>query len=146
MRYSAHTPAMRASVLLSALIFAPYLCAVANTPTAPYEDRLVDKPSAGFTPPKPALTITPSYPSKALGRALEGKAVVCFDVDKRGHTVKANVLETTHRLFRKPSLIAVRKSTFDPARLNGAPVSAAMCRTYFFRLDPIDGARPVTSP
>ncbi len=137
--------ALLAGSLLTSMLLAPALAA-ADATGAPFEDRLVDPAGAGFSPPKPALTITPTYPDKALGRALEGKAVVCFDVDKRGRAVKANVIEATHRLFRKPSLKAVRKSTFDPAQLNGAPVTAAMCRTYFFRLDPVNGARPVTSP
>lgn len=85
----------------------------------------------------PLLTAFPTYPSIARRDRIEGEATVCFMVTKEGRITRVRLKETTHRIFRKPALRAIKKSTFEALGPNQVLARARTCRTYRFRLEPI---------
>ena len=85
----------------------------------------------------PLLTAFPTYPSIARRDRIQGEATVCFMIKADGRIIRAKLKETTHRIFRKPALRAIKKSTFEPLGPNQVLAMARTCRTYRFRLEPI---------
>jgi len=86
----------------------------------------------------PAVTAFPKYPSVARRDRIEGEAMVCFNIDKRGRVVRPSVRSSTHRIFEKPAMAAIRRSSFEPLEAGEKPATAKTCRTYRFRLDPVN--------
>ena len=85
----------------------------------------------------PLLTAFPTYPSIARRDRIEGEAKVCFKINKDGRITRARLSSATHRIFRKPALRAIKKSSFEPLAPNQVLATARTCRTYRFRLEPI---------
>jgi TonB family protein len=85
----------------------------------------------------PLLTAFPTYPSIARRDRIEGEATVCFMITKEGRITRARLEEASHKIFRKPALRAIKKSTFEPLAPNQLLARARTCRTYRFRLEPI---------
>ncbi len=85
----------------------------------------------------PLLTAFPSYPSIARRDRIQGEATVCFKVKQDGRITRAKLRVSTHRIFRKPVLRAIKKSTFEPLAPNQILATAKTCRTFRFRLEPI---------
>lgn len=85
----------------------------------------------------PLLTAFPTYPTIARRDRIEGDATVCFIITREGRITRVRLKEATHRIFRKPALRAIKKSTFEPLSPNQVLARARTCRTYRFRLDPI---------
>ncbi len=85
----------------------------------------------------PSLTAFPKYPSVARRDRIEGEATVCFKIRANGKISRAVVTEKTHRIFAKPALRAIRKSSFEPIGPGQTLATARTCRIYRFRLDPI---------
>ncbi len=85
----------------------------------------------------PLLTAFPTYPSIARRDRIEGEATVCFMVNTDGRITRVKLKEATHRIFRKPALRAIKKSTFEPLGPGQVLARARTCRTYRFRLEPI---------
>lgn len=85
----------------------------------------------------PALTAFPNYPSIARRDRIEGEATVCFNIRANGRISRPVVTDYSHRIFSKPALRAIKKSSFEPLGPNQFLKTARTCRTYRFRLDPI---------
>ncbi len=85
----------------------------------------------------PALTAFPKYPSIARRDRIEGEATVCFKIKANGKISRPVVTEYSHKIFSKPALRAIKKSTFEPLGPGQILATARTCRTYRFRLDPI---------
>lgn len=85
----------------------------------------------------PMLTAFPSYPSIARRDRIEGDATVCFIVKQDGRITSVRLREASHKIFVKPTLRAIKKSTFEPLGPNQVLAKARTCRTYRFRLEPI---------
>lgn len=86
----------------------------------------------------PLNTAVPEYPEDARRERLEGEATVCFSVDERGEVVRPRISSVTDRIFRKPTLSAIRASTYRPLE-PGAPESPfETCRTYRYRLSSLE--------
>lgn len=85
----------------------------------------------------PLLTAFPSYPSIARRDRIEGQATVCFKIKQDGRITRAKLKDASHRIFRKPALRAIKKSTFEALAPNQILATAKTCRTYRFRLEPI---------
>lgn len=85
----------------------------------------------------PAVTAFPKYPSIARRDRIEGEATVCFKVRTDGRISRPVVTYATHKIFSKPALRAIKKSTFEPLAPGQILARARTCRTYRFRLDPI---------
>ncbi len=85
---------------------------------------------------QPEKTEFPTYPSIARRDRIEGEATVCFKIDARGKVKRASVTKYSHKIFRKPSLRAIRNSSFEPLRPDQVLAKTKSCRTYRFRLEP----------
>lgn len=85
----------------------------------------------------PALTSFPKYPSVARRDRIEGEATVCFKIRANGRISRPVVTEYSHKIFSKPSLRAIKKSSFEPLGPGQLLRTARTCRTYRFRLDPV---------
>lgn len=86
----------------------------------------------------PTVTAFPKYPSIARRDRIEGEATVCFMIDARGKVVRPSVRNSTHRVFEKPAMRAIRRSSFAPLAKGEKLAVERTCRTYRFRLDPIN--------
>ena len=85
----------------------------------------------------PALTSFPEYPSVARRDRIEGEATVCFKIKLNGKISRPKVESSTHKIFSKPALRAMKNSSFEPLPPGQILTSARTCRTYRFRLDPV---------
>ena len=85
----------------------------------------------------PLVTEFPKYPYVARRDRIEGQATVCFTINRRGAVVRPGIRSSSHRIFRRPALKAIRRSTFEPLQEGEAKSSLKTCRTYRFKLDPI---------
>lgn len=89
----------------------------------------------------PATTAFPSYPSIARRDRIEGEATVCFTIDERGRVVRPRVRSSTHKIFERPALRAIKRSSFVPLAEGEQPSPVKSCRTYRFRLEPLTAQR-----
>jgi TonB family protein len=94
----------------------------------------------------PALTAFPKYPSIARRDRIEGEATVCFKIKANGKISRPVVTDYSHKIFAKPSLRAIKKSSFEPLGPGQILATARTCRTYRFRLDPIPREPEPVSP
>jgi TonB family protein len=85
----------------------------------------------------PLLTTFPTYPSIARRDRIQGEAKVCFMIRQNGRISRVKLRSYTHRIFKKPVLRAIKKSTFEPLAPSQILATARTCRTYRFRLEPI---------
>jgi TonB family protein len=86
----------------------------------------------------PTHTVAPEYPRKARRDRIEGEVQVCFDVDRDGRTRRIAVRHSTHRAFEKPSIKAVRASTFRSIGREDPLQIMKSCRTFIFSLEPAE--------
>ena len=86
----------------------------------------------------PAQTVAPEYPRKARRDRVEGEVQVCFEVTREGQTRRVAVRNSTHRTFEKPSIKAVRASSFRPLGKDEALPAIKSCRTFVFSLEPAE--------
>jgi len=86
----------------------------------------------------PLHTFAPEYPRKARRDRIEGKVQVCFEVIREGRTRRIGVRTSTHRAFEKPSIKAVRASSFRPVGKDDPLPVIKSCRTFIFSLEPAE--------
>ncbi len=86
----------------------------------------------------PAVTAFPSYPRIARRDRIEGEAVICFKITLDGRIRSIRVKSYSDRIFRRPSLRAIKDSTFEPLRPHEIFSTSRTCRTYRFRLEPVE--------
>jgi hypothetical protein len=65
---------------------------------------------------------------------------VCFDVDRQGRTRRIAVRNSTHRAFEKPSIKAVRASTFRALEDSDPLQAIKTCRTFIYSLEKLSPA------
>lgn len=65
----------------------------------------------------------PEYPLLARRRKKEGTVSLMITIDERGKLLKVDVTAASDPVFVGPSVEAVKRSTFIPARRNGVPVA-----------------------
>lgn len=87
---------------------------------------------------QPVSTFVPRYPQKALDKRLEGDVTVCFFITDEGSIKRAKIRKSSHRIFEKPVLRAIRASSFEPLAAGNQASPAKTCRTFRFRLERID--------
>jgi TonB family protein len=85
----------------------------------------------------PLQTVVPIYPEKALRERLQGNVEVCFHVDRDGQPSRIAVRRSSHRIFEKPAMQAVRESSYRPLRDNEVLSNIKTCRKFRFQLDPV---------
>lgn len=86
----------------------------------------------------PQETVAPDYPHKARRDRIEGEVMVCFDIDRRGRPRRIAVRRSTNRQFEKPSIRAVRASSFRPLKEDEPLQTLKTCRTFVFSLVPLE--------
>jgi len=85
----------------------------------------------------PSVTAAPQYPALARRDRIEGEATVCYTVDKNGRIHKPAVRKSSHRMFAKPSLKAIKQSSYEPLRPDQKASFVKTCRTFRFLLAPV---------
>jgi len=85
----------------------------------------------------PLHTVMPDYPRIARRDRIEGVVQVCFEITRKGKTRRIAVRKSTHRLFEKPSIRAVRASTYVPLPRDATLSGIKSCRTFRFSLEPV---------
>ncbi|NQV86345.1 MAG: TonB family protein [Woeseiaceae bacterium] len=120
---------MNAWKVLAILIIAVPLVAAEDVPILA---KVIDSSSDRI----PQLTVAPIYPRKSRRDRIEGEVQVCFDIDRTGRTHRISVRNSTNRAFEKPSINAVRESTFKPAGAEETLQAMKFCRTFIFALRP----------
>jgi len=120
------------SALLLLLLPAVYLQA---------EEKAATKIVSELSDRAPQIIAAPQYPEKARRDRIEGEVKVCYLIDRRGRPYRAGVRNSTHRAFERPSLRAVKASTYVPLKSGEQVSSVKTCRTFKFQLEPI--ASPV---
>lgn len=121
---------LRTFVLVAFCLFASM--AVAD------DDPLVARVIDEQTERTPKYTVVPKYPRKARRDRVEGEVQVCFDVDKKGRTRRIAVRRSSNRIFEKPSIRAIRASTFLPLQPGEELQAIKSCRTFVFSLVPVE--------
>lgn len=86
----------------------------------------------------PQHTVAPEYPRKARRDRIEGEVMVCFDIDRKGRPRRIAVRRSSNRQFEKPSIRAVRSSSFRPLEDDEPLQILKTCRTFIFALVPRD--------
>jgi len=86
----------------------------------------------------PLQTVVPEYPHKARRDRVEGQVDVCFEIDRQGRTRRIAVRNSTNRAFEKPSIKAVRASTFRPLKDDEGLPLIKSCRRFIFSLEPVE--------
>ena len=83
----------------------------------------------------PLHTVVPVYPREARRDRIEGDVQVCYHVDRRGRPYRVAVRSSSHRVFERPAMRAVRGSTYQPLADGEKRSGIKTCRTFRFRLD-----------
>ena len=96
--------------------------------------RIID----GDTDRIPEHTVAPEYPRKARRDRVEGEVVVCFDIDRHGRPRRIAVRHSTNRQFERPSIRAVRASSFRALKDDEQLQVIKTCRTFVFSLIPVE--------
>jgi TonB family protein len=92
----------------------------------------------------PLQTVVPVYPKAARRDRIEGEVQVCFNVDRKGRTYRLAVRTSTNRIFERPSIKAIRESTYRRLPKDEKLSGIKTCRTFRFRLDPVAVERPAS--
>ena len=86
----------------------------------------------------PAYTVAPEYPRRERRDRIEGEVQVCFDINREGRPRRIAVRNSTHRAFEKPSMQAIRASSFRPLKDDEPLQTLKACRTFRFTLLPVE--------
>ena len=127
----------RCLLLLAFIVIAPVFAAEEQPLVAHVIDSSTDR--------IPSQTVAPEYPRKARRDRVEGEVQVCFDVNREGRTRRISVRTSTHRAFEKPSIKAVRASSFRPLGEDEPLQAMKSCRTFIFSLEPLELDAPADS-
>ena len=95
--------------------------------------RLIDEDSDRV----PSVTVVPIYPDDARRDRIEGEVQVCYQIDRKGRPYRVAVRRSTHRIFERPSMHAVRASTYVPLGPDEQTSGIKSCRTFRFQLEPV---------
>jgi len=85
----------------------------------------------------PLVTAVPQFPELARRDRIEGEATVCYTIDAQGRLRRPAVKRSSHKMFAKPALKAIKKSSYEPLRSNQEATVARACRTFRFLLKPV---------
>jgi len=85
----------------------------------------------------PSVTAVPQYPEIARRDRIEGEATVCYTIDAQGRIRRPAIKRSSHKMFAKPALKAIKKSSYEPLQSNQEATVARTCRTFRFLLKPV---------
>ena len=86
----------------------------------------------------PLLTTVPDYPEVARRDRIQGEVQVCFNITRDGYPRRIAVRSSSNRLFEKPAMKAIRKSTWVRLDDDEAMSGIKACRTFRFSLVPVE--------
>ena len=118
-----------AAALCLAAVGAVHAADAPDAPDAPAFDAETER--------TPQITMIPDYPKVARRDRIEGEVQVCFDITRAGRTRRIAVRRSTHRIFEKPAIRAVRASTYEPLPKDAEMSGIKSCRTFRFTLKPV---------
>lgn len=134
-------PCQAAKAVVAALGLA-LLAASAQASEADVESEDASQPSDDtiplelYTPPLRKELATPVYPQIALSQNREGWVRLEFMVDPNGEPYEIVVSRSMgHEQFEKAAIRALKRSAFEPARVDGKPADAGHSQQYVFRLE-----------
>ena len=110
------------------------LCLLLAAPSAAEEGV---EPRDSRTDRVPRKTVIPEYPDTARRDRIEGEVQVCFDISRQGYPRRIAVRSSTHRVFERPAMKAVRGSRWQPLEKGKALPAIKACRTFRFSLVPV---------
>lgn len=121
---------LRRFVLATALCLCGLqLQAATEAPDAAFSD--------GDSERKPLFTVIPDYPKVARRDRIEGEVQVCFEITRDGRTRRIAVRKSTHRVFEKPAIRAVRASSYEALPADAVMSGMKSCRIFRFALEPV---------
>lgn len=94
-----------------------------------------EQPRSMLIPLVTAVMATPAYPRQAIRDAIEGRVVLCFEVDSKGEIRNPEFLELSDEIFRATSLDALMSSRYQPWLERGDEILRPVCRSFVYRLD-----------
>lgn len=84
----------------------------------------------------PVHTVVPEYPHVARRDRIEGEVQVCYHIDKKGRPYRVAVRNSSHRIFERPAIRAVKASSYKPLQPGETRSGIKTCRTFRFVLTP----------
>ncbi len=82
-----------------------------------------------------AVTATPTYPRQAIREAIEGRVVICFEVDSSGEVRNPEFIELSDDIFRAASLDSLMSSRYQPWPDRGDAALRPACRSFVYSLE-----------
>lgn len=86
-------------------------------------------------PPAPTKTAKPEYPYELKRDGVEGLVAVTCVIDESGNVLSASIRKASHPAFEKPSLEAIQKWKFKPAKKDGKEVKARVTIPFRFNVN-----------
>jgi protein TonB len=84
---------------------------------------------------KPIRKYKPRYPRALVDEGIEGRVLLEVEITRAGKVRKVTILKRLHPLLDKKSIMAVRKTIFRPAQVNGKNVDSKTTYTVTWKLD-----------
>jgi len=100
-------------------------------PTAPSGGTTITGISYGDGPLFNIIKVTPTYPTRAAARALEGTVLVQYDVSAEGQVINVEVLSSTDRIFEKAAIAAAYRFKYKPKTVDGIAYESRGVRNLF---------------
>lgn len=70
----------------------------------------------------PVYKVRPTYPHRGQTKGIAGYAIVEFTITAQGRVENARAIESSHRMFERPSIQAVLKFRYQPRVVHGEGV------------------------
>ena len=77
------------------------------------------------------IKVSPTYPTRAAARGLEGTVLVQYDVTTSGQVANVVVLESSDRIFEKAAIAAAYRFKYKPKTVDGIPYESKGLRNLF---------------
>jgi protein TonB len=88
-----------------------------------------------FTPAVRRNVLSPDYPPALRTRGIQGEVGLSVEIDAEGAVQGVEIVAPSEfDDFNRAAVAAARKTTYEPARVNGVPVSNVIRFTVRFRL------------
>jgi len=109
-----------------------YVVAVRPT-AAPPTGATYEGPGSAWSdgPLVSLIRVTPNYPGRAELNGLEGYAMVRFDVLADGSVANVSIVESSDKVFERPSIEAAKRFRFKPRVVDGIPQITTGLRNLF---------------
>jgi len=106
----------------------------------------LNQASAAVQDATPLSQVAPAYSHELRASGVEGEVVVGFTITANGEVLNPVVVSSTDRLLEYPTLAAVRKWKFAPAKKDGVAVDQKAVQSIAYVIPELhpDAARLIT--